>query len=485
MELAPNVNAIMNREGLWPSPGEILLVAVSGGADSLALLHILCELAPRHEVKLHVATFDHGVRGETSAADARYVADLCVAWGVPVTVGKSQIHPEVLKQAQREATLRGVRYRFLAETADLIGARLIATGHHADDQTETILMHLLRGSGGQGIEGMSVRALVPFAPHLSLIRPLLEITRAEIDAYCTAHGLEVRQDETNTDVQYRRNWLRHVLLPLLRENGYSGIDSALRRLGTILQAEGDYFSEQVINLTHEAGEIERERITGAVMRIRLSLAVYRDLPLALQRRWLVWAVQQLPIDQSRNADFEALEAGRLLALTGNHGQTKQLPGGRRLRLGYDQMFIEKVSWLPGQTWELPSTMNLPVGRAGSTVVPTGWRIQLTPGKVENESFALLLPPGELRLRTRQPGDQFAPSKLKGKHRSIARWMVDQKIPEAKRATVPLLTLNEMIIAVGWGSPWVVAYGFDAMFAAETADSQRYSVILAMDETKNP
>jgi len=218
-------------------PGELVVVAVSGGPDSLCLLHLLHGLAPALGLQLHVAHLNHGLRGEDADADARFVAGFAAALGLPCTIGQADVRaladaPGIsLEEAARQA-----RYRFLSETARAVGARTIAVGHNADDQAETVLMHFLRGSGLAGLRGMAPKtalgeywlggiasrqtpplAMTSGGADFWLIRPLLAIPRRAIEAYCAEHGLAPRFDRSNADTTFFRNRLRHELLPILEQ----------------------------------------------------------------------------------------------------------------------------------------------------------------------------------------------------------------------------------------------------------------------------
>ena len=259
------------------SPGETVVVGVSGGPDSLCLLHLLRRLAPELRLWLHVAHLHHGLRGAEADADAAFVAELADCWGLPCTVGRADV-AALAREAglSLEEAARQARYRFLAGVAEAGGAATLAVGHNADDQAETVLMHFLRGSGAAGLRGMlprtplddyrllqaatipiasghRVTALrsprwrqvfvvyswtaqplavsgadgdasdpppspgprVPASPRLHLVRPLLSISRAEIEAYCAEYRLAPRTDRSNEDTIFFRNRLRHELLPLL------------------------------------------------------------------------------------------------------------------------------------------------------------------------------------------------------------------------------------------------------------------------------
>ncbi len=178
------------------APGERLLVAVSGGADSTCLLHLLAGLRERLDIALHIAHLDHCLRGEEGQADAQYVTKLAVSLGLPVTTARADVrayqkeHRLSLEEAARE-----VRYRFLSQTAVKFGAGRIATGHTRDDQVETILMHLVRGTGTKGLTGLRPESrLIIDGKGVTIIRPLLGVTRQETGDYCRGNGLEVRLD---------------------------------------------------------------------------------------------------------------------------------------------------------------------------------------------------------------------------------------------------------------------------------------------------
>jgi tRNA(Ile)-lysidine synthase len=207
-------------------PGRVV-VAVSGGADSLALLHLLNAIRETFGIVLHVATYDHGLRGTAGAEDAAYVRETAEKWGLPVTVGGGDV-PTLAAEWRLglEAAARRARYAFLIETARAVNAETVATGHHQDDQAETVLLHVLRGAGLAGLRGMLP---VTQLGEVRLVRPLLAVARAELTAYLAAAGLTPRHDATNDDLTYTRNRLRHQVMPLLRGIN-PDVSSALARL---------------------------------------------------------------------------------------------------------------------------------------------------------------------------------------------------------------------------------------------------------------
>jgi tRNA(Ile)-lysidine synthase len=215
-------------EGLFPH--RQILVAVSGGADSMALFRGLAELKTDFNLRLHVAHLNHQLRGEASRVDAAWLEAACRTLGVPCTIGDCDV--AACAQAAGlgiEEAARNERYRFLEETAHKVGCATIAVAHTADDQAETILHHILRGTGLAGLGGMPrTREL---ARGIKLVRPLLDLERRVVLDYLTQIGQDFRTDETNDDEAYTRNRIRRQLLPLLAEQYNPNIGQALRRLG--------------------------------------------------------------------------------------------------------------------------------------------------------------------------------------------------------------------------------------------------------------
>ena len=287
-------------------PGDGIVVGVSGGPDSLCLLHVLhYRLREEYRLQLHVAHLHHGARGADADADSEFVAALAAEWGLPVTVEKQDV--PALARAHGlafEEAARRVRYAFLARVAGELGAHKIAVGHNGDDQAETVLMHFLRGAGPAGLRGMlpltplaDYRLLEPFTSHTlhpasCIIRPLLEVPRSEIERYCADHGLTPRFDCSNLDTTYFRNRLRHELLPLL-ETYNPNVRTRLCHTAAVIaddyelltQLREQAWAKVVVNCS-SSGE-ERE---AAVI---FDRAGWRALPVALQRATLRQAAYRL------------------------------------------------------------------------------------------------------------------------------------------------------------------------------------------------
>jgi len=448
--------------------GGAVVVGVSGGPDSLCLLHVLLRLREAYDLQLHVAHLNHGARGTAADADAAFVTGIATEWGLPVMVEKRDV--PALAEAHGlafEEAARRVRYGFLAQVAQQVGAHTIAAGHNADDQAETVLMHFLRGAGLAGLRGMlplthleEYRLIEPLASGplpptpIDLIRPLLEIPRAEIERYCAAHDLAPRLDRSNMDTTYFRNRLRHELLPTLEEYN-PNIRERLCHTASVIAA--DY--ELLVQLREEAWtDILREERENAIV---LDQAGWRALSVSLQRSTLRHATYRLR-ESLRDVTFVHVENARHVARRGETGTQATLPMGLALRVGYDTLTIgdadesnpppdEPLLWgdagapLPV---EWPGTTTLPesawVLRAGLleqwnldriTANPDPWSAYL-------DADALADP---LMLRTRRPHDRFRPHGMEGHTVKVSDLMINLKIPQAWRDHVPLLVAGKEII----------------------------------------
>jgi tRNA(Ile)-lysidine synthase len=231
------VDAFLARERIEGRP---ILAAVSGGPDSLALLRALHITCPS-DTPVFAAHLNHQLRGEESDADQAFVEDFCKTHGLTLYLHSADVREQAAASgANLEATARRVRYGWLAEVAELVGAGWIATGHSADDQAETVLHHLFRGTGLRGLRGTAARR--PIGPGIDLVRPLLKVTRAEITDFLQSEQLVAREDSTNQSLRYTRNRIRHELIPYLQGYFNGEIVAVLSRLAE--QAEAWFQAEE-------------------------------------------------------------------------------------------------------------------------------------------------------------------------------------------------------------------------------------------------
>lgn len=477
-ELVQQVEAFL-REGPAGTDGapvqaeDALVVGVSGGPDSLALLHALATGGGRGDPlhppdRLVVGHVNHGLRPE-AAADAQYVARVCAAWGVACFVEEVDVGGRAREEAlSLEEAGRLVRYRFLAELARRVGAPAVAVGHNADDQAETVLMHFVRGAGLAGLRGMLPAGRLPEAPDLTLLRPLLGVERAEIERYCAEHDLQPRIDASNVDATFFRNRLRHELLPLL-ENYNPQIRERLRHTAAVVAA--DY--ELLQQLRREAWEeVLRER--GATW-LRVDLAGWRALPLSLRRstiRHAVWTLRA----SLRDVTYEPVEQARRVAEGGEVGAQATLPGGLTLTVEYDAWRLAaEGAPAPVRGPQLPREKGLALSLPGRVSLAGGWFLEAEAvGDVSPEEAAqnadrwtAYVDAGEAReltVRPRRAGERLQPLGMGGHSAKVSDVMINEKVPAALRERWPLVARGEQVV-------WLVGYRLDRR-ARVTAGSGR-------------
>jgi tRNA(Ile)-lysidine synthase len=288
-------------------------VAVSGGADSLCLLHLLSELAPEWELALTMLHLNHGLRGEESRGDAEFVRQHAQRLGWPVIVREVKLPAEGnLEQAAREA-----RLEFFDSAAQEVGLDCIATGHTRSDQGETVLFRFLRGSGTAGLAG--IRPVTDSKSScVRIVRPLIELTRTEIEQYLRGRDMEWREDSTNATLQFARNRIRHELMPQLEREWNPAIRETLAQTAQWARAEERYWSEEI-------DRVAAGRLTSRRGFIFVDAPALTDLPLAVARRLTRRAIE-LAKGDLRGIDFGHVEAILALAAGGEgHGRI-QAPG---------------------------------------------------------------------------------------------------------------------------------------------------------------
>jgi tRNA(Ile)-lysidine synthase len=426
--------------------GKKLVVAVSGGADSVCLLHILVKLQEKLKVKLHIAHLNHQLRGTESEADAKYVSALARQLGIPATIeGRDVKDYQKKHRLSLEEAAREVRYGFLAEVAKTIGTKLVAVGHTRNDHIETILLHLIRGTGTRGLRGLQ-----PYTDwksksgRIAIIRPLLEISRQETEDYCQSHKLKPRIDATNVSLSPLRNRVRHQLLPLLMSYN-PGIAQALLRTAQIAGDDIDFLDKEVAHLWNEV--IQEQGKTIVLDKERLD-----RLPPALKRYLLRAAVERM-LGSAKDIEMRHIEE-MMSALDKAAGKRLNLPQGLIFSLEYDRYLLTSdpsaLSPLPILSGEFE--LKIP----GETKLP-GWLIEAAiinrEGMAEKDDFTAYLDCDKvgdrLLVRPRKRGDRFQPLGL-AQPKKLNEFMIDAKIPRAWRQRVPLVCSPKQIVwVVGW------------------------------------
>lgn len=443
--------------------------AVSGGADSVALLHLLAPLCREAGIALTVLHLNHGLRAE-SAEEAVFVQELCAAAGLPVRVAEARLADRTQDGLSMEMAARAKRMEFFRTCAEEMRLDAVATGHNADDVAETLLLRLTRGAGAAGLSGLKPLSTVGGC---RLIRPLLTVSGQALRQWLSRRGLDWREDATNRDTAIRRNDIRHNLLPQIEQASPPGARARLCRTAELLRCD-DLLLEELAARELARLDAERPGTGPALMAARLL-----ECPLALQRRilrqWLFRQTRQAP------ADFESVAA--LLDLCA------QQVDGRRDFAGNVTAFC-RGGFLTVSDTPPPETL-APLELSADSPAPTRWgevEIRLERGTGIHDLAngigvypamcslnADLLHGQPLQVRARLPGDRISPTGLNGS-KKVQDLFIDAKVPEHLRDSVPLIACGGKVV-------WIPGYRIDRRFAVPSPEAP--SVIITVRRSRHP
>lgn len=410
--------------------GNMVLLALSGGRDSMALLSALMELRKIFGFSLSAAHFNHKLRGEESERDAAFVKEYCETHHIPIYMGEGEVRAEAVRtQCGLEETARNLRYAFLEDAAAQCGAQQIATAHHADDNLETLLLHLVRGAGLRGLTGIPpVRG--------KIIRPLLTTTRASIDGYVKENEIPFVEDSSNEDQSLARNRLRQSVLPVLTELNPNLPQLSATAMRTLRQDEA-YLEAQAAALFRKAKRAE----DGMVIDVSLLSSAPRALASRVVRRMLEEIEAPMP-------SWVHLTGILAIAAGSDPAAALHLPGGVLVQRVYADLL---VAW-DFANEPLPPFEKVSVQREGETVLGS-WTLSCrrvsapeNPQQAGNRAYLSLARLGtQLSLRARQTGDELA---LPGRRRkTLKKLMIEEKIPRRVRERIPVLADESGLLAV--------------------------------------
>lgn len=426
--------------------GEKILVAVSGGLDSMVLLHLLLRLAPQFGWEIFVAHFNHLLRGGASDADERFVQKAATALGLPFRSGRGAVKAFAQQRGLSvEMAARELRHEFLARIAIRLKCRVVALAHHADDQVELFFLRVFRGAGGEGLAGMKWQSPSPANGTIQLVRPLLNVSKAELATFAAMHGIRFREDASNASADILRNRVRLELLPLLRRRFQPALDQSVRRLMTIVGGEAE-----VLDAAARAWLAKRR-------------PAFARLAVGIQRRVLQLQLQRLAVV----ADFELIETLRLAA-------------NQPITVGATSILVREKS---GKIFKIIAAqeefrserlaLRLQAGPqsvefAGAELV---FRVTTRRGaggrraSAGGEAFDAGKVGANIVLRHWQPGDRFQPIGMSAAVK-LQDWFTNQKIPRARR--------RELIVATTVGSEifWVEDQRIGERFKLTAATQQR-------------
>ncbi len=445
MDFVHKVQQVIKKHNLLV-PGDTIIVAVSGGPDSVALLHILKDLSVDWRLELIVCHVNHQFRREESNHEANQVKRLAKQLGLSCEIGVFDV-PQYQKQHGMNAQVaaRNVRYLYLHQIADKYQANKIALGHHADDQAETILMRMVRGTGPAGLLGIPLQRT---ENNVELIRPLLSIYKSEILSYCDQHNVMYCEDSSNTDRKYTRNQMRVDVIPYLKQWNPK-LPQALNKLGIMMRDEDDYMNEQ----TQKWFEQYVTKTGGDYYFTRHS---FLSLAFALQRRLIKLILSYLSSDFD-DQDYTKVELIRT-AMEQSLTPSLQLHISQDIcfLLEYDQVRIGSYLQHKGDDFlylieQVPSLQ---------TIYEAGIKIsfQVEDVKADKDKsytkannldafFDLDLVALPIKIRSRHPGDRIQLMGLEGS-KKVKNLFIDEKIPPSRRTIIPIIVdANDEILWV--------------------------------------
>jgi tRNA(Ile)-lysidine synthase len=445
--MLPDIQILLKKE-CQLTPDLPVLVGLSGGPDSLCLV----ELMHQAGFPLIAAHFDHQLRPE-SQAEAKTLASMLTERQIPLVSGQGDVRAFAEAEGLSvEGAARKLRYRFLFSQASARGAQAVAVGHNADDQVETVLMHLLRGAGLNGLKGMQIRTYLPeFDTRIPLVRPLLGVWRTEIEHFCQQNELQPLQDASNNSREFLRNRIRLDLLPQL-ETYNPRIRAALWRSARIL---GDDYAtlNEVLRDAWRTSLISEEpdQITFALE----DLLTY---PPEQQRHLIRRALERLA-PETVDVRYDLLDRA-ISFLDSQRDGRRDLSGGLSLVREGHMVFVLRADAVPDRVdWPQLSETVVDVPIPGQVELPDGWTLRCDLQASESLDMNLALHsedpfqawldagelPAELQIRKRKPGDRFQPLGMAGRSMKLSDFFINEKLPQRARANWPLLCAGKDIL----------------------------------------
>jgi len=457
--------------------GEAVLAAVSGGPDSVALVHILATLAPLLSFQLAIAHLNHGLRSHESERDAEFVAALARKLKLKLYQDKKNVRQyQKRHKLSPEEAARQVRYIFLNQTAETHAYDKIAVGHHLDDNAELVMLFFLRGSGTLGLSG------IPPVRDGKIIRPLINVKRSEIIEFLNEKDLAYVSDATNADLSLLRNKIRHELMPHLAATYNPNIVETLNRLASVVRSEEKWI-ERLTEHLFETALLHRDADS-----IGLSLENFGEFPLGARRRLIRKAIRMVKGNLRRIA-FTHIDAALRLVFQGPQSGGIDLPDDIRIQRHGQALIISKQEQRRrppggGRSAAVCTAYEYSLAAPGIVSIrEAGMRLELTETSIEEVAdvrragqriafFDIHKVTFPLIVRNSCPGDRFSPLGMDGTQK-LKSFFINNKIPKDQRVKCPLLVSNGKII-------WVVGHRLDnsAKVDRETRKVLKAEVLLA-------
>lgn len=450
--------------------GDHVIVALSGGADSVALLHLLNHLKETMAFSLSAIHIHHGIR-QASDKEQTFVEDLCGQLEVPVATSRVDLSDLCDQGMSLEMAARQARYKVFDEALK-VPRTLIALGHHMDDQAETLLLNLFRGAGLQGLKGMLPR-------RGAYIRPLLAVSKEDILSYCHYHDLAYVTDESNMDIVYRRNYIRHELIPSIEAHLQSGLKETLWRTSQL--ARDDQALLEVVTAKAYEGLLFEEGDRS----VQLDGSQFRTHEKALQRRILRHAIKRISGNLD-NISYQQIEDGIGLIAKGQTGKLITLSQAMLIRLDYDKIHVEKRS-ISESFYQALEVIELTDHEDEKYWVVGPLRLRIFsrergvefPKEVCTKWFDYDKIGTNLVLRTRRPGDWIRLNQ-KGYRKKLKDLMIDSKISREERDRIPVLGL-ESDNTHGQEVLWLVGYRINEVYKVSDTTSRVLEVVYIKED----
>lgn len=437
---------------------ENVLVGVSGGPDSMALLYILRDLQNTFSHKLFVAHVNHGIRGEDADKDEGYVKEHCVKLNIPFFCTKVNMneYAKIHKLSSEEAG-REIRYKYFRQTLLQLGGGIIAVAHNKNDQAETLIMRFLRGTGLDGLQGMDYC-------NKDVIRPLLDIDRVDIEEYCRLNKLNPRIDKTNSQAIYGRNKIRLELIPYIQNNFNQGIIDTLNRTSKVIKNDNNFINEY----TEQA--FDRVKIEHKRNEIILNNIEFSTLHPSIKARVVRYSMEKI-LGQLKGIEEKHIFSILKLSTEQNTGKTIHITNNIRVKISYDNLIIQK-EFVNKVCKDFEVKLNV----IGSTYIEPLQKEIITNIVTEKDIgtnlrfikfFDYDKIKGNLIVRNRKSGDRFTPFGMEGT-KKIKDFFIDEKVPRDKRDMIPLIVDKEEIL-------WVVGYRISDKYKV-TKDTRKILII---------
>ncbi|HSR69146.1 MAG TPA: tRNA lysidine(34) synthetase TilS [Acidobacteriota bacterium] len=460
------------------SPGETLVLALSGGPDSTALALSLRSLRQALQISLAAFHLNHGLRGQESDEDESFVRHLCRRLEVPLKVARADVRRLAREQQLNlEACARQVRYSLLAESSEQEDGQVTAaTGHNQDDQAETLLLRLMRGAGVEGLACMRPLKRFRHPPGLTLVRPLLDTSRLHVVDYLKRQGQDYRYDSSNSDLRLDRIWVRRRLRPLLEERINPSLAPVLARSAALLEEVDDWLGRQAEDfLDSNFSRQEDEWVLEIEPWSRLHPALQGEV---LRRAWTRSAEQSpeqppqetgtAPAMQLLQARFQQVEQMKRVAAQPSGGEVHLAEGWRMLAEVGTLRFTRRSPVPPFQR-----TVSVP-GQAAIAEIGRSLHLIRCPQARQSASarVVLRLPEERVLVRNRRPGDRFQPAGAEREHK-LKELLQEARVPRSRRDSLILLQSGDVLL-------WVEGLAPRADRVADADDSEAVAVLLDED-----